>query len=445
MKKVIDYSLFLISNCLSANRKIIKSVLALSLLCFCSVSFAIEDDVIISIIREGNVATVDALIQNGALEVNQTLQIEEAEFFSSEKTNHSYTPLMVAAKSGLINMVEYFIQRGAVIDQQIDGMTALMYAVLREHKDVAIFLLEKGANAHLKDDWNFTTLMYATLGINKPAVISLHQYLTLYAPNNPNFNPLIEAAFRCDIETIKRLMDDKIDSDMQGIMSLMGLARTNKIQIIKFLIDLGVDINAQNDNNTTALICAVTAQNAEAVDLLLYNNANVNIQDGDGNTALIYAATGETKEITQLLLAKQANTDIQNKEGNTALICAVRLQRTETVKLLLASGANIYIKNNDGDTAESCAGKTKNSEVIQLLVEYDSSVRRQNQSSHTSCAPVIISPEGFNVAGPLGNLYNDSDMSQPLSQYPLTHATENDRQDPTAQVSLVQYLQSLQM
>ncbi|MCY4176965.1 MAG: ankyrin repeat domain-containing protein, partial [Endozoicomonadaceae bacterium] len=261
----------------------------------------------------------------------------------------------------------------------------------------------------------------------------------------PNFNPLIEAAFRCDIETIKRLMDDKIDSDMQGIMSLMGLARTNKIQIIKFLIDLGVDINAQNDNNTTALICAVTAQNAEAVDLLLYNNANVNIQDGDGNTALIYAATGETKEITQLLLAKQANTDIQNKQGNTALICAVRLQRTETVKLLLASGANIYIKNNDGDTAESCAGKTKNSEVIQLLVEYDSSVRRQNQSSHTSCAPVIISPEGFNVAGPLGNLYNDSDMSQPLSQYPLTHATENDRQDPTAQVSLVQYLQSLQM
>ena len=411
MKKVIDYSLFLISNCLSANRKIIKSVLALSLLCFCSVSFAIEDHVIISIIREGNVASVDELIQNGNLKVNQTLQIEEAKSLFSEETNNSYTPLMVAAKSGLINMVEYFIQRGAVIDQQIDGMTALMYAALWEHEDVVIFLLVKGANVHLKSNENLTTLMYAIAGTNESAVTSLHQYLTLYAPNNPNFHPLMGAAYICDVETIKRLMDNKIDSDMQGIMSLMDLARANKIKIIKFLIDSKVDINAQNDNN---------------------------------DTALIYAARSQIEEITQLLLARQANTDIQNEEGNTALIYAVQNKRAEIVKLLLASGADIYIKNNYGHTALSYAKQANNSEVIQLLVEYDSSVRRQNQSSNTSYAPVKTSPEGCSVAGPLGNLYNDSDTSKPPSQHALEDTTENDQQYPTEQGSLVQYLQHLQ-
>ncbi len=448
MKNFIAYSLFLISNYLSANRKIIKSVFALSLLWFCSVSFAVTDDVIIDTIRKGNVAAVDALMQNGDLKVNQTLHIEEADLPFWHRTYSSYTPLMVAAKSGLINIVEYFIHNEAETDQQINGMTALLHAAAWGHKDVVIFLLRQDANVHLKDSGDFTALMHAILGINKQPVTLLYQYLSLYAPDSTNFDLLIKSVLICDVETIKRLMANETNAEVQSIISSLLLAKADKMQIIKVLISSGVDINAKNKNNFTALIFAAMAQNAEAVSFLLENNADVNIQNADGDTALICAAKDQAEEITQLLLASKADTDIQNKQGNTALICAVQNQRTETVKLLFASKARINIKNNDGYTALAFAASIKNAEIIQLLVEYGTGVKIQNLSSNTPRIPVKTSPEGCNVARPLSHHYNDSDISRSLrspSQDDLKYAIEHYQQDAIAHVNLIQYIQHLKI
>ncbi len=131
MEKLITYYLFIIRSYLSTNRMIknIFYLFFLSSLFFCPLSFAISDQTIIEIIRSGDEAAVNKLIQDNDLEVNQVLQVEKTECKIWEVVNNKYTPLMVAAKSGLIKIVKNLIEQGAEIDKQVNKMTALMHAV----------------------------------------------------------------------------------------------------------------------------------------------------------------------------------------------------------------------------------------------------------------------------------------------------------------------------
>jgi len=74
------------------------------------------------------------LVDNGAADVSASDQ-------------HGRTPLMIAATLGYVGIVEYLIEKGAIVDQ-IDyfGKTALNNAVSSEHDDVANILQQRMLN-----------------------------------------------------------------------------------------------------------------------------------------------------------------------------------------------------------------------------------------------------------------------------------------------------------
>lgn len=61
------------------------------------------------------------------------------------------------------------------------------------------------------------------------------------------------------------------------------------IKIINFLIESGIDINAQNKEGCTALMYACTCESYYILKILLENNADINIKDKKGKTALNYS------------------------------------------------------------------------------------------------------------------------------------------------------------
>jgi hypothetical protein len=71
------------------------------------------------------------------------------------------TPLVLAAEHGQLGVVKLLVQRGANINAQLYGMTALLYAAVQGHEEVVAFLLEKGAQSTTRDDDNVTPLMLA--------------------------------------------------------------------------------------------------------------------------------------------------------------------------------------------------------------------------------------------------------------------------------------------
>ena len=58
-------------------------------------------------------------------------------------------------------MVKLLLEKGADINADSNGLTAIMAATMANRKDVAKILLEKGANANVKMSDGETCLMYA--------------------------------------------------------------------------------------------------------------------------------------------------------------------------------------------------------------------------------------------------------------------------------------------
>ncbi|MDN5248396.1 MAG: ankyrin repeat domain-containing protein [Wolbachia endosymbiont of Tyrophagus putrescentiae] len=87
------------------------------------------------------------------------------------------------------------------------------------------------------------------------------------------------ASETCNLETIKSLMENNISI---GEKALSYAAREGCLEIIKFLVEKGVDVNAANKFKWTALHSAADKGYLEIVAFLLENGANPNINDSNG-------------------------------------------------------------------------------------------------------------------------------------------------------------------
>ncbi len=131
------------------------------------------------------------------------------------------------------------------------------------------------------------------------------------------------------------------------------------IEIIKFLIDNGADVNQANNGGYTPLEMAALAGNLEAVKLLVDKVSDINQEDlVFGWTPLTAAINyGLNLELIKLLIQKGADVNYANKKsGATPLIQAI-LQATlngleiiKVVQLLIENGADLNKADNEGHT-----------------------------------------------------------------------------------------------
>jgi ankyrin repeat protein len=93
----------------------------------------------------------ELLLQNGA-------NVNDVEVGERRKGNSTrFTPLMQAAKEGRLDMVKLFVSKGANINYQNEyKQSALSEAVILEHYDVVLFLLQSGVDYKLPITYNET-------------------------------------------------------------------------------------------------------------------------------------------------------------------------------------------------------------------------------------------------------------------------------------------------
>ena len=131
-------------------------VVALLLLCLVAISavyFTTVDlndfgDPYLNAARDGDVATLRALTNNGANPNNQDA--------------YGNTPLSIAAHFGQTEAAELLIKNGAKIDGPQNGeLTPLQCAVYSGHPQTAAFLLKNDANPNIADQYGITPLAIA--------------------------------------------------------------------------------------------------------------------------------------------------------------------------------------------------------------------------------------------------------------------------------------------
>ena len=125
------------------------------------------------------------------------------------------------------------------------------------------------------------------------------------------------------------------------------LHESNLDEIEEFFKKYG--LNSVDRDGRTFLMSAVISRKEDIVDFLLKLGVDVNAQDNDGLSALhLGAIHGITEVLKKKLIQYGANIDIQDKWGNTPLGRTVFYKKLEATELLLSYSADIDKENNYG-------------------------------------------------------------------------------------------------
>ena len=116
------------------------------------------------------------------------------------------------------------------------------------------------------------------------------------------------------------------------------------------------------------LILAALKGDSATVDRLLKIGIDVNAQDDWNVTALMDASYGGHAEIVRMLLAARGTkVNTQDRWNETALMKASSKGHTEVVRILIDADADIALTNNEGKTALDLARANGNIEIVKLL------------------------------------------------------------------------------
>ncbi|KAG7030314.1 Ankyrin repeat and SOCS box protein 3 [Cucurbita argyrosperma subsp. argyrosperma] len=187
--------------------------------------------------------------------------------------------------------------------------------------------------------------------------------------------PLIHAARQGHTDTARYLIESganpAIASDL-GATALHHSAGIGNIELLKFLLSRGPDVNSQSDAGSPLIWAAGHAQQ-EAVKLLLEHHANPNAETDDDITPLLSAVAAGSLACLDLLIQAGAKVNI-SAGGATPLHIAADSGNLEIINSLLQAGADPNAIDEDGLKPVQVAAARGNRAAVEILLPLTSAV-----------------------------------------------------------------------
>ena len=249
--------------------------------------------------------------------------------------------------------VRALLQQNADVNApQIDGTTALHWAVEADDLELTDLLIRAGAHVSAANKAGATPLLLATINGNSALIERL-----IAAGADPNA-PLTKSA----------------DT------ALMMASRTGKIEAVKVLVDHGARVNAKETwGGTTALMWAVSERHSDVAKLLIDHGADVNAKSN-----FVPSASGRGFEGTTPVAAKP-NQGIEEFASGllTPLMFAAREDDIESARLLVKAGADINAIGGDGKDALGLSLFNGSYDVASLLIDSHANVNQADAQRFT--------------------------------------------------------------
>ena len=244
------------------------------------------------------------------------------------------TALVLAARENCQECARYLIEGGADVNQRTRyGWTPLLTAIQNSHYQLATYLLDRGANPNIANKGGWTPLYLATdnrnieagdYPVHKPDVDHLDMIKLLLdkgAEVNARICGTQSTAEKCvgdSTETRNNFTMQWLYED--GATPFLRAAQSGDVTLMKLFLAHGADPKIKTSYNVTALAVAagigwvegVTFEwspesNLEAIKLCLDLGIDVNAFDDEGRTALHGAAHKGRNGAVQLLVDHGAN------------------------------------------------------------------------------------------------------------------------------------------
>ncbi len=126
-----------------------------------------------------------------------------------------------------------------------------------------------------------------------------------------------------------------------GVPPLFLACTNGNANLVKLLLDAGANANASLPGGETVLMTAARVGNLEAVKALLARGANPNAKERRDQTALMWAAAEGHAAVVRALIGAGAAIDATLTSGFTPLFFAVREGHIDVARALLEAGVNV--------------------------------------------------------------------------------------------------------
>jgi len=181
-----------------------------------------------------------------------------------------------------------------------------------------------------------------------------------------------------DIAKVKALIE-KDPSLAKLPIAMLRAVIGNEIDIVKYLLSKGADVNADLNSSETAVIvsCHKGDSHLKMTQYLISQGASLEKKGYNGNSVLLFAIRGcfqnieggkrssPTYETIKLLLSKGVPVNSANDRGETPLMLEIKGWagcfgcNPAIVKLLLEKGADVNARSNEGKTVLTYAAEIR--------------------------------------------------------------------------------------
>ena len=292
--------------------------------------------------------------------------------------------LMIAGVGRILgkNILKGLLSDGVDINLQgKSGYTVLHKAIERDKYAIIEFLMQKGADINIRDDWGRTPLSMEVnkglecdktmveLLLNRGAHVNVKDIGSEFG-GSFKVTLLSLAVCKCRMEIVEmlfmhgadvnlindtcNLIGHRLNYNLLHELMKCGGRVADKINKVKVLLKRGIFVNAKTCYGETVLHMAAEKFESEIVRELLEKGGDVNAQDDPGQTPLHRA-------ITIMAPLHRAITIM-------APHMAASKDQIEIVRQLIDKGADVDAKDGNGRTALDIAEEYNQKNVINVLI-----------------------------------------------------------------------------
>ncbi|XP_051170260.1 ankyrin-3-like [Leptopilina boulardi] len=343
-------------------------------------------------VSEGHLNVIKFLLERGAKNVlsykefcdliEKCIKINRLDILKCLHPNDYISPqiLYFAASNGRLEILKYLIECGVEINSDSD--TPLHGAAEYGHIEIVKYLIE--TNYPTNNNRNSNDQSALDLALIKGQLEVVKYFLHIQSVEIINVRHIFAVLRSGNLQLLKFLIDNGcacIDTKIERNISLLHCASFHgHLNILKYLLKNGVDVNLLTDDNETSLSYAITAGHKEIVEELL--------KYGAVNKKCHIDAKNVKDEI--LTLIAKANHSLKNYFGRRKpILVAAEMGYFQLVETLIKSGVDINSRTRRQLSALDLAVINRHSKVVRILLSAGADPKGNCKNKHKPLKYII--------------------------------------------------------
>ncbi|MBR4748287.1 MAG: ankyrin repeat domain-containing protein [Abditibacteriota bacterium] len=312
-----------------------------------------------------------------------------------------YTPIYYAAENGSAEIFNLLLKRGAST-APTEKTSLLHMAAYGGNTDIIRALLDKQLSPTARDSQELLPIDYAAARNNDDAVLLLADHMPEEAISLNTLLPLLvgenkkvlhglfakvadKDRFNSELDSPARIVAHYSTADMlsfleeegvsvtwvspSGNSALFEAALAGNMEVLKLLIDKGMDVNCVlTDTGFTPIMTACCAGNSDIVKYLAEKGARLDMPSAKGTYLIHEAAFRGNLELVIFFTDRQQDVNMPDSRGVTPLFHALDANQPGVVSWLLEHGADPRHKTMNGDTALHYAALADNEALFKQII-----------------------------------------------------------------------------